>query len=88
MSRYTLAPNVLRAEMDGREVLLNPETRMYHLLNRTGRDLLVEIQRGATIEDAIAVLADRWGTPEATVRGDVQTFLAALEERGLMEREE
>lgn len=87
MSRYSIPANVLRAEMDGREVLLNPETGMYHLLNRTGRDLLLEIQNGSAIEDAIVTLADRWETPEDTVRNDVRQFLAALEERGLVERE-
>jgi hypothetical protein len=85
--KYSIPSNVLRAEMDGREVLLNPDTGMYHMLNRTGRALVVEIENGSPVEDAIVVIADRWAAPEDTVRQDVQVFLTALEERGLVERD-
>ena len=40
MTRYRMPDGVLRADLDGDEVLLNPTTGAYHLLNQTGRQVV------------------------------------------------
>jgi hypothetical protein len=44
--RYRKPAGILHAELDDEEVLLNPETGIYHLVNRTGRFLLTGWRRG------------------------------------------
>ena len=52
VSRYVMPSHVLRAELEGQEVLLNPETGVYHLVNETGRELLDGLRDGLTIQEA------------------------------------
>lgn len=90
MERYRLADDVLRATVPGengvqQEVLLHTATGQYHLLNGTGRAVLDVIESSGTTDDAIRALA-AVGAPAERVREDVASFLAALEQRSLVER--
>ena len=56
--RYLRARDVLHAQVEGEEVLLNTRTGVYHLVNRTGRELLVRMEAGDSLESAIHALAE------------------------------
>jgi DNA-binding MarR family transcriptional regulator len=84
VKRYRLADGVLRAELEGEAVLMNPDTGQYHLLNPTGVRVLDAIERNDDVSDAVSDLARRGGVSEATVDADVQAFVDALLERGLL----
>jgi hypothetical protein len=83
--RYRVCEGVLRAQLEGEEVLLNPSTGMYHLLNPTGRRLLAELDRGLSLEEAATVLAESAGIGAERVRSDSNAFIADMVERGLLE---
>lgn len=78
--------HVLRAELEGDEVLLNTSTGVYHLVNATGKAVLSELDRSATLDEAVSSISRSFGTEEATVRQDVVRFLDALERSGLLEK--
>ena len=84
MSQYRLAAGVLRADMDGDQVLLNPKTGVYHLLNETGGEVLETLSAGASVGECVRGLSSRSGFDEAIVRVDVQAFVDGLLERGLI----
>ena len=85
MTRYRLRAEVLRAPLQEDEVLLNPETGIYHLANATGRAVLAALQAG----DTVAAVADRiardTGTAPERVRQDVEAFVQAMTSRGVLE---
>jgi hypothetical protein len=80
---YRLADGVLRAELENQEVLLNPATGQYHLLNKTGRRVLALWEQGSSTEEIEELLVAEGG-PGGTVGSDVASFVRALEERGLI----
>jgi PqqD family protein of HPr-rel-A system len=84
MTHYHLAPGVLRADLEDEEVLLNPATGIYHLLNPTGSVLLASLEQGSSLDEAVSRLAEEFGEPESRVRGDAERFLADLVVRRLI----
>ena len=84
--RYRRPDSVLFAELEGEEVLLNPDTGMYHLVNTTGRHLLERMDRGDTLSQAIDSLSNETGEDATRVRGDAVSFVEAMTTRGLLER--
>jgi Coenzyme PQQ synthesis protein D (PqqD) len=85
MSQYRVPSGVLRAELDGEEVLLNPSRGIYHLVNETGRAVLNRLEEGKTLEQVVDELSTTWEQAPATVQADAQVFVEALLERGLLE---
>lgn len=86
--RYRLGEGVLRADLEGQEVLLNPETGMYHILNPTARRLIAEMEAGSSIEDAVRDLAEATGEPHERIARDAHAFLDAMLSRRLLEAAE
>jgi hypothetical protein len=84
VSRYVMPPHVLRAELEGQEVLLNPETGVYHLVNETGRELLDGLRDGLTLQEAAQRLADRRRIPDGQAVSDATRFVTEMAERGLL----
>ena len=84
--RYRRPEGVLHAELDGEDVLLNADTGMYHLVNRTGLFLLDRMDRGDTLNDAIRALSEETGTDLQRVSQDALSFVGAMTARGLLER--
>jgi PqqD family protein of HPr-rel-A system len=82
---YRLAPSVLHADLDAEEVLLNPATGQYHLLNRTGREIVDALGQGAATTEVAEAIARRTNTPIDQVQRDVESFVAALVSRGLVD---
>ena len=85
MSTYRVASGVLRAELEGKEVLLNTESGVYHLVNETGRIVLEDWELGLAVDEVVQDVARRSGVPEDRVSEDTKKFVAALLERGLIE---
>lgn len=85
MTRYHVAPKVLRAHLEEHEVLLNPESGIYHVVNDTGRRLLGCWGDGLSLEESVSRLAEQMGWDPAQVRADADGFVAAMVERGLIE---
>lgn len=83
--RYQMPEGVLRAQLDGDEVLLNPVTGVYHLLNATGRELVEGFDRGLTFEESVDALASRTGGERDQVLSDADSFVTAMLERGVLE---
>jgi hypothetical protein len=85
MSGYRLGPSVLRAEVGADEVLLNPDTGVYHLVNGSGREVLTRLCAGEAADAVAADIAAREGVAPAAVTADVTSFVADLTARGLLE---
>ena len=84
MSRYRVPDGVLKAEMSGEQVLLNPATGVYHLVNATGLVLLTEMDAGKSLEDAIRALSQQSGQSVETVETDAAAFIESMVQRGLL----
>jgi hypothetical protein len=83
--RYKFPQGVLRARLEGEEVMLNPATGVYHLLNATGCSLAFLLEEGKSLEEAAAGVADETGAPLDRVREDARAFVDAMLERQLLE---
>jgi PqqD family protein of HPr-rel-A system len=84
MTAYRISDGVLRAELDGEAVLMNPESGQYHLLNATGVRVLDSIEHEGDVAQLIAVLASEGGPSVSKVSADVHAFITALLERQLI----
>jgi hypothetical protein len=82
--KYRPADGVLRAEIDGQEVLLNTDTGIYHLVNPTGRSLLVLLEEGRELDECVSQIASRTGEEPARVSEDAARFIRAMCDRGLL----
>jgi hypothetical protein len=85
MTRYRIPEGVLRATVEGEEVLLNQETGEYHLVNATGLSLIRSFEAGDSVKQAIDALADWTGQDRRRVAADATTFIDAMVARGLLE---
>jgi Coenzyme PQQ synthesis protein D (PqqD) len=66
-------------------VLLHLDTGDYFSLNRLGSMIWRLVDGGTTVEGLIAAVSAELEDPPSGLGADVQAFLAALSERGLIE---
>jgi Coenzyme PQQ synthesis protein D (PqqD) len=85
---YVLPKGVLRASLEDEEVLLNPATGMYHLLNRTGKQLVESMARGDSFDAAVEGIAHSTGEDLLRVRADADEWVRRMADRGLIEKVE
>lgn len=85
MTRYRIPRGILRAHVEGEEVLLNQDSGVYHLVNATGSSILRSFEAGSTLESAIETLARESGQSQERVTTDASAFVHAMVERGLLE---
>jgi coenzyme PQQ synthesis protein D (PqqD) len=85
-TRYRTSDGVLHAKIDEEEVLLNPDTGVYHLVNGTGRWLLDRMDEGQTLGEAIRSLSDAAGEDLQRVSAEAISFVEDMEARGLLEQ--
>jgi hypothetical protein len=85
VNRYKVPTHVLRAELSEDQVLLNPETGQYHLVNATGGVVLSALERGQSIDESVEDLARHSDQPIARLKDDVDAFIDTLLQRGLLE---
>jgi hypothetical protein len=86
--RYRIPRSVLRAELEGDEVLLNPETGVYHLVNDTGKAILDSLAGGSSLGECIDRLARDTDQPIDRISRDADAFVTAMLERRLLEPED
>jgi transglutaminase superfamily protein/coenzyme PQQ synthesis protein D (PqqD) len=73
-------------DADGRLVVLNERTGIWHALNATAADLYRRLTGTATIDHLVADMAARYqNVPRHRIRADVERTVAALVRRGLLE---
>lgn len=69
---------------DGQVVVLDMRTSRYLSLNTSGSLLWTKLSDGATRQDLVMVLVDRFGLSEASATNDVTAFLQSLRTRELI----
>jgi hypothetical protein len=73
-------------EADGEIVALDERSLMYLNANPAGAVLWQSLAQGASREELIQGILDEFDVDEATASADVDSFLAELDARGLLER--
>jgi hypothetical protein len=76
--------DLLWREVDDEVVILDLKASLYASLNATGRLLWLQLAGGATTEELGAALQAAYGIEADVAARDVQAFLAALDEQGLL----
>jgi hypothetical protein len=72
-------------EIEGEVVAVDLEGSVYLAINRTGAALWPSLAEGATRNDLIRTLIDRYELNESTAAADVDSFVAMLKEQNLVE---
>ena len=72
-------------EIDGEIVALETHGSVYLNVNRSGAFLWQALAAGATRESLVSGLAERFALDPERAEVDVDTFLASLRTRGLLE---
>ena len=86
-SRITLSPDVLVQKVADEAVLLDLSSETYLGLNEVAVRLWDLLGEDSRVEHALAVLLDEFDVDETTLRRDVETHLAILAEKGLLQFE-
>jgi Coenzyme PQQ synthesis protein D (PqqD) len=77
--------HVVHRSFPAETVVLNLQTGQYHGLNTTAGRMLQELERAASVADAITALERIYDQPREVLEGDVRELCQALRERGLIE---
>jgi Coenzyme PQQ synthesis protein D (PqqD) len=78
------AEDVVWREVGEELVVLELSTSTYLTLNGTAKHLWESLADGATLDGLIESLADHYRITEDQARADVEAFVAALTDRGLL----
>lgn len=71
-------------EIDGELIILDLARSAYLTTNETGTFLAQQLMDGATREELVSALQDRYRIDEARARADVDGFIVELTERQLL----
>jgi len=82
--RITVPESVLFRDLDGEAVLLETGTGRYYGLDEVGTRMWSLLQSHGEIEAVCRALLDEYDVPEDRLRADLELFLEALAERGLV----
>jgi hypothetical protein len=85
MSEFRVPDDVLRAEVNGQEVLLNTETGMYHVLNPNGRRILIGLENGWSVDACVDAIVEATDVDRDRAEADARSFLSNLMQRRLLE---
>jgi len=86
MTPMNVPEEVLSRELDGEAVLLDLRSGRYFGLNGTGARVWASLKEGLEREQIAVVLTDEFEVTLDRARADVDAFIAALTERGLIRR--
>ena len=78
------AEDVVWREVDDELVVLELSTSTYLTLNGAAKHLWETLADGATIEQLVESLVERYQIPAEQARSDTESFLAALADRALL----
>lgn len=79
------ADDVVWRVADGELIVLDVRSSVYITVNRSARVLWDRLVDGATVDDLVEVLRDRYGIDEARAMADTRAFVDDLGSRGLLE---
>jgi hypothetical protein len=86
LARIIVNDSVICAELDGESVLLHVETGVYFGLNQVGSDIWRYLTEGLAESEMLANLEAEYDADPNQLRVDLEKFLAALDEKGLISR--
>jgi hypothetical protein len=72
-------------DLDGETVLLDLATSRYLVVNGSGTVLLGQLDEGSSRAGLVATLVDEFAVDEGTAGRDVDAFVDALRELGLLD---
>ena len=81
---YRIAPDAACAPLDGGAVVLHMGTKRYYSLNETGLLVWQLLEQGATREDAVSGLVERYVVTASEASASVMDLLAELLAEGLI----
>ena len=81
--RVDVAPEAVTAEIDGATVVLTPDMQFVRL-DETGGAIWQFVQDGCDVDGVVDGLCERYAVDRATAARDVDVFLAALADVGLV----
>jgi shikimate 5-dehydrogenase len=87
-ARIRVPEHVVYRDFTDETVILNLESGMYHGLNATAARMLEELQKAASAAAAVETLTAELGQPRTVIERDLLGLCRALEERGLVERDD
>jgi hypothetical protein len=79
------ASNLTWREADGEVIILDTKSSIYASLNRSGRLLWELLAVGSTQRALVNALKSRYGLDTDRAEADVDAFVGALQDRGLLE---
>jgi len=77
--------NIVWRETNDEIVILELQTATYLTLNESGQKLWFALLKGSTLGILVEMLVSEQGATEVQAEADVEAFLAALDERSLLE---
>lgn len=84
---YHQSPNVVSSPLDGGAALLDLGSSTYFSLNAVGALAWDAIKDGATPDEIVSAVTERYAISEDQGRSDIMALLAALEAKGLARSE-
>jgi hypothetical protein len=82
--RFRAAERLAAKEVGGELVLLDLEKGSFFVARGTGPRVWDLVAGGASVEEIIRAVADRYGRAPEGVRADVEAFVSDLVERGFL----
>jgi PqqD family protein of HPr-rel-A system len=72
--------------MDSETIVVDPRTREVHLLNETAARIWDLLETEQTLPDLLSALASEYQADGDDLQREVETFVAALTEKGLVKQ--
>jgi hypothetical protein len=82
--RYRATERVAAKEVGGELVLLDLEEGSFFVARGSGPRVWDLVESGASMEEVVRAVAERYGMGEEEARADVEAFVADLVRRGLL----
>ncbi len=84
-ARMRAASRVVKAEQDGRAVLLDLRGERYFGLDESGTRFWAVLSEGRTVDETAGLLAEEYDAPLEQLRADTRVFAERMLEAGLLE---
>ncbi len=85
VARVRVPQHVVYRSFPTETVVLNLQTGQYHGLNTTAGRMLEQLERAASVAEAVVELERVYGQPREVLEADIRELCRALLQRGLIE---
>lgn len=82
--QYIPATDLSWSDVHGEHVIIDARTGEYHVLNEVGRLIWLAITEGGTAEQLLCMIQMEFSVSKETAEADLNTFVADLSGRGLL----